>query len=100
MARDQRSDRVPGRPALSGLAAERTPIESLFVDEGFGTLDPASLDRAVEVLEGLEASGRQVGVISHVAGLAERIGAAVAVERLGAGRSRIRVLGPRVTLGP
>jgi exonuclease SbcC len=85
---------------LSGLAAERTPIESLFVDEGFGTLDPASLDRAVEVLEGLEASGRQVGVISHVAGLAERIGAAVAVERLGAGRSRIRVLGPRVTLGP
>lgn len=49
------------------------PIDALFVDEGFGTLDPDSLDRAIDELDKLREGGRMVGIISHVAELRERI---------------------------
>jgi exonuclease SbcC len=75
---------------LSGLATRAARVESLFVDEGFGTLDPETLDQAMAVLEGLQATGRTVGVISHVPELHERIGVLVQVDKLGAGRSRVR----------
>ncbi|HTU13032.1 MAG TPA: AAA family ATPase [Allosphingosinicella sp.] len=67
-------------------------IESLFIDEGFGALDPASLGQAVALLEQLHASGRRVGVISHVEELKERIPVKVEVTPTGRGSSRIDVV--------
>ncbi|MGI5844621.1 MAG: AAA family ATPase [Candidatus Xenobium sp.] len=76
---------------LSALAAERARIDSLFIDEGFGSLDAETLEVALSCLESLQAGGRQVGIISHVSGLAERLGARVLVEPQGSGRSRVLV---------
>jgi exonuclease SbcC len=67
-------------------------IESLFIDEGFGSLDPASLGQALSVLENLHATGRRVGVISHVEDLKERIPVKILVEELSPGRSRLEVV--------
>lgn len=78
---------------LSSFSARDARIESLFIDEGFGTLDPDTLDVALATLDALQASGRQVGLISHVSGLAERIGVQVRVEPLSVGRSRVRAVG-------
>ncbi len=77
---------------LSGINGGGTSIDSLFIDEGFGTLDPDSLDLAISCLDSLQASGRQIGVISHVQTLVERIGTQVRVESLGGGQSRIKVV--------
>jgi exonuclease SbcC len=76
---------------LSSLAAHSVRVQSLFIDEGFGTLDPATLDTALAVLDNLQSSGRQVGIISHVPAIAERVGATVNVINLGAGKSRVAV---------
>ncbi|HYC02627.1 MAG TPA: AAA family ATPase [Azospirillaceae bacterium] len=77
---------------LSAMASGRSgAIGTLFIDEGFGTLDPDSLDLALSCLETLQGGGRQVGVISHVPGLVDRIGAQVRVLPLGGGRSQVRV---------
>ena len=54
-------------------------LDALFVDEGFGTLDEATLDVAIQALEALQLSGRLVGVISHVAELRRRIPARIEV---------------------
>ncbi len=54
-------------------------LDALFIDEGFGTLDAESLERAIEVLTGLNAEGRLIGIISHVAELKQRIGTRLAV---------------------
>ncbi|MBL8723682.1 MAG: nuclease SbcCD subunit C, partial [Planctomycetes bacterium] len=78
---------------LASLAAPRARIETLFLDEGFGTLDAQSLEQALGALDALQAAGCQVGVISHVDGIAERIGAWVEVRAEGGGRSRLRVVG-------
>ena len=77
---------------LSSLSARDVRVESLFIDEGFGTLDGRTLETALSVLDSLQAAGRQVGIISHVGGLAERIGAQVRVEPQGGGRSIVRVV--------
>ncbi|MGL5947548.1 MAG: AAA family ATPase [Aeromonas sp.] len=77
--------------ALSSLSSQQTRIESLFIDEGFGTLDPASLDQALASLDALQASGRQIGVISHVQSLVERIGVQIEVRAQGGGRSEVCV---------
>jgi exonuclease SbcC len=60
-------------------------LDSLFVDEGFGTLDEATLDVAIRALETLQQSGRLVGVISHVAELRRRIPAGIEVKSTPAG---------------
>lgn len=57
------------------------PIEALFVDEGFGTLDEDSLEEVMDVLDGLRAGGRVVGVVSHVADLRRRIPHQVRVDK-------------------
>ena len=75
--------------ALSSLSSRQTQVESLFIDEGFGTLDPDSLDLALASLDSPQAAGRQIGVISHVQTLVERIGVQVRVEALGGGESRV-----------
>lgn len=67
-------------------------IESLFIDEGFGSLDAETLDKVVEALYDLQATGRQVGIISHVPGLDERIGVMVKVEPKSAGLSEVTVV--------
>lgn len=67
-------------------------IESLFIDEGFGALDPASLGQAIALLEHLHATGRRVGVISHVEELKERIPVKIEVSPTGRGTSRIAVV--------
>lgn len=78
---------------LASLNSRGVRLESLFIDEGFGTLDPQSLEQALSVLEALQAEGRQVGIISHVGGLEERISARVQLVPLGGGRSRLQVVG-------
>lgn len=75
--------------ALATLAAPRARVETLFLDEGFGTLDAQHLETALGALDALQAVGCQVGVISHVDGIAERIGAVVDVRPEGGGRSRV-----------
>ena len=50
-----------------------TDIETLFVDEGFGSLDDQSLEQVMDVLEGLRDGGRVVGLVSHVAEMKQRI---------------------------
>ena len=77
---------------LSSLASEKVRIESLFIDEGFGSLDPKTLETALSTLDSLQSAGRKVGLISHVPGLAERIGVQVLVERQGQGASTVRVV--------
>jgi len=76
---------------LSDLRSGTMPIETLLLDEGFGTLDPDTLEVALSALQQLHQGGRQVGIISHVGALAERIPAQVHVEPIGEGRSRVRV---------
>jgi len=78
---------------LASLSSNKTQVESLFIDEGFGSLDPETLDIAIASLDTLQALGRKVGVISHVPILVERIGAKVVVEKQGGGRSRVVIVG-------
>ena len=58
---------------LSDLVSHKTSIDSLFLDEGFGTLDAETLDLALDALDSLNASGKMIGVISHVEAMKERI---------------------------
>ncbi len=78
---------------LSDLAGRSVRIDSLFIDEGFGSLDPDTLDIAISALESLRQNRKTVGVISHVGLLKERIGTQIVVEKLAGGVSRLRVVG-------
>ena len=77
--------------ALSGLEGRSSFVDTLFIDEGFGSLDTDTLDLAVDALETLQGRGQKVGVITHVAAMIERIAVQVRVEKCGAGRSEIRI---------
>ncbi|MSQ02250.1 MAG: hypothetical protein EXR71_10240 [Myxococcales bacterium] len=77
---------------LSNVAARRQPVNCLFIDEGFGALDPRALDQALAMLEGLQQRGRIIGIISHVPGLAERVGARVDIVPTGPGTSQVVVV--------
>ncbi|MFT7259472.1 MAG: exonuclease SbcC [Glaciecola sp.] len=68
--------------ALSDLVSHKTQIESLFLDEGFGTLDNETLDTALDALDSLNASGKMIGVISHVEAMKERIPVQIKVQKL------------------
>ena len=70
--------------------SHKTSIDSLFLDEGFGTLDPETLDVALDALDNLNASGKMIGVISHVEALKERIPIQIHVRKgAGMGVSRL-----------
>lgn len=77
---------------LASMASGELTIESLFIDEGFGSLDPESLALAMDALDGLQALGRRVGVISHVQEMHERIPVQIRVEPEGNGTSRARLV--------
>ena len=78
---------------LSSMASKQTAVDTLFIDEGFGSLDQATLHTAISTLEALHQGHRKVGVISHVQGLAERIDVRVEVVRQAPGRSTLRIHG-------
>jgi len=78
--------------ALSDLVSNKTSIDSLFLDEGFGSLDGDTLEIALTALDSLNASGKMIGIISHVEALKERIPAQIRVEKGGGvGHSRLVV---------
>lgn len=77
---------------LSDLAGRHTQIKSLFIDEGFGTLDDSTLDLAIATLENLQSSGKTIGIISHVKELKERITTQIQVEKKGNGFSQVQVV--------
>ncbi|MGY3090389.1 exonuclease SbcC [Hymenobacter sp. UYAg731] len=79
---------------LSELASNSARIDSLFIDEGFGTLDADTLDIALAALGSLRQRGKTIGIITHVDvdKLKDYIDTRVVVERVGQGSSRLRVL--------
>lgn len=79
--------------ALSDIAARNVKIESLFIDEGFGTLDPETLDQAITILEKMQGEGdKSVGIISHVSALKERITTQIRLDKGSLGYSTLEVV--------
>jgi len=77
---------------LASLSSNRVKVESLFIDEGFGSLDADTLRVAMDALDSLQAQGRKVGVISHVQEMTERITTKIMVQRTAGGRSVVEIL--------
>ena len=76
---------------LASLSSNRVRVESLFIDEGFGSLDSETLRVAMDALDGLQSMGRKVGVISHVQEMTERIATRITVLPAGGGSSSVTV---------
>jgi exonuclease SbcC len=76
--------------SLSGLEGREFSVDTLFIDEGFGSLDADTLDIAITALETLHSRGRKVGVITHVAAMIDSIPVQIRVEKLGGGSSVVR----------
>ncbi|ADH85922.1 AAA family ATPase [Desulfurivibrio alkaliphilus] len=83
---------------LSRMASRNVQVDSLFLDEGFGTLDDEALDSALETLAGLQQDGKLIGIISHVPALKERIATRIRVVPQTGGRSSLS--GPGITHQP
>ena len=79
--------------ALSELSSGRAQLNSLFLDEGFGTLDSETLDIAIAALEGLRMQGRSIFLISHIQELTRRLPVKIQVNKKGNGSSSIDVRG-------
>ena len=77
---------------LSDLASNNVSIRSLFIDEGFGTLDNDSLETVISTLETLHAQGKMIGIISHVESLKERISAQIQVLKKSNGVSAVEIV--------
>ena len=77
---------------LASLSSSRMQVESLFIDEGFGSLDPTTLNVAMDALERLHNQGRKVGVISHVQEMTERIPVQISVSKENSGRSKVEII--------
>ncbi|KQW98104.1 ATP-dependent dsDNA exonuclease [Acinetobacter sp. Root1280] len=78
--------------AIANMASGSMKIESLFIDEGFGTLDASSLHMVMNALDQLQNQGRKVVLISHIQEMHERIPVQIQVRPLGAGASTIEVV--------
>ena len=74
---------------LSAMSANRLRVDSLFLDEGFGTLDSQTLEAALDTLCALQQDGKTIGVISHVAEVAERLTTQIRVRKRGNGHSEL-----------
>jgi len=83
---------------LSHMASQNVRVDSLFLDEGFGTLDDEALHTAIDTLSSLYQGGKMIGVISHVPALKERIRTQIQVMPIANGCSRLS--GPGVSGGP
>ena len=77
---------------LASLSSQRVQVESLFIDEGFGSLDADTLRVAMDALDILQGQGRKVGVISHVAEMTERIPTQIQVIKGTGGHSKVKIL--------
>lgn len=78
---------------LASLSSNKMQVESLFIDEGFGSLDSVTLAIAMDALERLHNQGRKVGVITHVQEMTDRIQTQVRVHKLSSGRSKVEIVG-------
>jgi exonuclease SbcC len=76
---------------LSDLASYNVSIGSLFIDEGFGTLDSNTLETVISTLETLKAQGKMIGIISHVDSLKERISVQIQVLKKSNGVSVVEI---------
>lgn len=74
---------------LSKMASCKVRVDSLFLDEGFGTLDEEALEIALETLSSLQQDGKLIGIISHVSALKERIGTQITITPVSGGRSSL-----------
>lgn len=81
---------------LSKMASQKVRVDSLFLDEGFGTLDEEALDTALDTLSGLQQDGKLIGIISHVSALKERISTQISINPVSGGRSSLS--GPGCTM--
>ncbi|WP_035240135.1 AAA family ATPase [Desulfobacter vibrioformis] len=72
---------------LSQMASRKVRVDSLFLDEGFGTLDEEALETALETLSGLQQDAKLIGIISHVSALKERISIQINITPVSGGRS-------------
>jgi len=77
---------------LSDLASKNVKIKSLFIDEGFGTLDSTSLDTVIQTLENLKREEKLIGIISHVESLKNRIERQIAITKSGNGLSEVHII--------
>ncbi len=75
---------------LSKMASKKVRVDSLFLDEGFGTLDENALETALESLSGLHQDGKLIGVISHVTSLKDRISTQISISPISRGRSSMQ----------
>jgi exonuclease SbcC len=75
---------------LSRLTAGRVKVDTMFLDEGFGTLDPERLGAALDVLCSIHRDGTTIGVISHVKAVEERLPLTIRVEAAGHGHGCLR----------
>ena len=78
--------------ALSQLAGNNMPIRSLFIDEGFGTLDSETLEVAISSLENLHTNDKIIGVISHIDALKERMTNQIQVHKVSGGHSQLKIV--------
>ena len=78
--------------ALSTISSTQLKVESLFIDEGFGSLDPNSLETAFLALENLQNQGRMVGIISHLDAVIDRLTVKIEVTPQGNGKSKIQIV--------
>lgn len=74
---------------LSAMASRNTPIGSLFLDEGFGSLDEDTLDHAIEAIKSLRGAGKIIGIISHVDALKVHLPLQIEVRPISSGRSAL-----------
>jgi len=77
---------------LSDLASNNVQIDSLFIDEGFGTLDNNTLETVISTLETLQSHGKMIGIISHVENLKERISTQIQVSKKSNGVSVVDIV--------
>lgn len=85
--------------ALSDMASQNIRIDSLFIDEGFGSLSPDELNNAIQMLERMQLEGnKMLGIISHVESLKERITTQLVVEKIGPGESTLFLSTPEMKM--